>query len=309
MKIIILTLSPGASFSRRFLRNTKIFIRNKFFFYGGPQSVLDSLVRGFQGLGVEYNLNPKEELISGAVGVLSDVGALKWAIEAKENGRINKIVAGPNIVISPKDEGEIIQNLVIDVVLAPSQWVKDFWLSIAPALESKIRIWAAGVEIPKEVKTERRGCLVYKKKVNEDLFQKVISELEHRKILYKVINWGSYKQSEYFELLENSKFMIYLQESESQGIALAEAWARNVPTLVWDKGHWERYGYRWEAKGISAPYLTGECGMFFEGENDFVDKLDKFSGGLSKYRPREYVLNNFSDKIASNNYLKIIQND
>ena len=99
--------------------------------------------------------------------------------------------------------------------------------------------------------------------------------------------------------------MIYLSESESQGLALQEAWIRNVPTLVWDGGYWQCGKYKWQGSS-SAPYLTKDCGMFFKGKEDFINKFETFLKNLPNFQPREYSLENFTDETATKNYLKII---
>ena len=307
MEIIILTLSLRYPFLKRFYFYLKKYIKSYIFHYGGPESVLDSLIRGFEQLKVNYHLNPKAKDISDIVCVISGVDALKWAIETKKHGKIKKIIAGPNIVITPEDAGGILLDEVIDLVIVPSQWVKDFYASFKPGFGKKIRVWAAGVENPKDFKEElRQGCLVYKKNVDEELFDFIINYLKSQNINYQVIKYGRYKKEKYFEILNKVKFMIYLSESESQGLALQEAWIRNVSTLVWDRGYWQYKNYQWKDEKISAPYLTDECGMFFKGFNDFKEKFNIFISNLSNFKPREYSLRNFTDKVSVSNYLKII---
>ena len=50
---------------------------------------------------------------------------------------------------------------------------------------------------------------------------------------------------------------VFLSSSESQGIALAEAWSMNVPTFVWNPKPKELNG-RYFPSVDSAPYLTPE---------------------------------------------------
>lgn len=314
MKLILLNISPSVSVWKRGVRRLKNFIRNRFFFYGGPQTVLNSLIRGFNELGVDYRFNPKSGEIGreAVVGVLSNVKALKWAIEAKKAGKIKKIIAGPNLVILPADAGGIMLDENIDLILAPSGWVRDFWISVAPELGPKIKIWAAGIKDSGVVAKPPHAieaipeCLVYQKNADRSLLGAVIGILKNRNIDFKIINYGRYKKSDYFKILKRVEFMIYLSKSESQGLALCEAWMRNVPTLVWNRGFMEWKSYRWEAENISAPYLVDDCGMFFKGEKDLAGKLGIFLEKLKEFRPREYAMNNFTDKICAQKYLEII---
>jgi len=307
-KITILTISQGFSFLKRFYLWFREYIKNHFFHYRGPSAVLESLIRGFGILNIDYQLNPEIKDISDIVCVISGVDALKWAIKAKKQGQIKKIIAGPNIVITPEDAGGILLDEAIDLIIVPSQWVKDFYASFKSGFDEKIKVWAAGVEICPESNEKRKGCLVYKKDVDEKLFSSIIKYLKSKNIDYEIIKYGRYKKEKYFRMLNKIKFMVYLQEVESQGIALLEAWMRNIPALVWNQGHFE---YKKVAKkvfgNISAPYLTKECGMFFKDFNDFEEKLPIFLDGINQFKSREYVINNFSDEVVAKNYLKIIK--
>lgn len=306
--ISLLTISPDASFSARLFRKFKNFIRNKFFFYGGPQSVLDSLLDGFNALDVAYQLNPKSDKVFGVVGVLSDVGALRWAIEAKKQGKIKCIIAGPNLVITPLDENKVLLDKTIDIVLVPSLWVKDFCLSLAPELANKIHVWAAGVkDVYAPSAKNRHGCLLYRKKADDALFEGICKMLEAHRITYRSVPYGHYSKRDYFAWLNEAECMIYMSESESQGLALTEAWMQNTPTLVWNRGYWKHKNYEWHDNTISAPYLTEESGMFFQNVDDFNKKLPKFLSRLSQFQARTYALNNFSNEVTSKKYLKIIQ--
>jgi len=305
MKIILLTLSPESSPLKRFYLWFKKYIKNHLFRYGGPQAVLESLIRGFDILNIDYQLNPKTKDILDTVCVISGVDTLRWTIKAKKQGKIKKIIAGPNIIITPEDADGILLNEAIDLVIVPSQWIKDFYSSFKPGFDGKIRTWLAGVRIYPESKEKREGCLIYKKSVRKELFDFIIQYLESQNINYKVIKYGKYKKKRYFESLNKTKFAIFLSESESQGLALQEAWARNIPTLVWNRGYWQYKQYKWQGSS-SAPYLSKECGMFFRGKDDFMDKLNIFIRNLPNFRPRKYSLANFTDKISAQNYLKII---
>jgi len=274
----------------------------------GPQAVLRSLIHGFDILGVDYQLNPKSKNISDIICVISRVDSLKWAIKAKKQGKIKKIIAGPNIVITPEDAGGILLDEKIDLVIVPSRRVKDFYSSFRKGFGKRIRVWPAGVEICPQPKEKREGCLIYKKNIDENLFDFILKYLKSQNIDYKIIKYGRYKKEKYFEILNKIKFMIYLSKSESQGLALQEAWIRNTPSLVWDRGYWQYQNYKLEDDKINIPYLTEECGISFKNKDDFRNKFNIFIKNLSDFKPREYSLENFTDEIAAKNYLKIIDN-
>ena len=58
--------------------------------------------------------------------------------------------------------------------------------------------------------------------------------LEIRKMDYKIFEYGRYKNSEMIKYAKTSKFGLVLGRTESQGIAINEMMATNLPLLVLD---------------------------------------------------------------------------
>jgi hypothetical protein len=272
----------------------------------GPQAVLNGLLAGLSELGVPYRLNDKFPSATAAVCVLSGVNTLAWAISQKHRGRIKKIVAGPTVAL-PKQAGGIIFNDAIDIFLVPSVWVAEFCDSFNPGFKNKTRVWAAGVKTENlDGKTQRTGCLVYKKNIDDGTFSGIIDILKHKGIAYEIVEYGHYDRQQYLKKLAKTKFMVFLSQSESQGIALNEAWMMDVPTLVWNGSYVNLPDYVW--KGSSpAPYLTEQCGMFFSGPGDLPAKLELFLARLRDFKPRPYHLQNFTVAASAQNFIKIIK--
>ena len=130
------------------------------------------------------------------------------------------------------------------------------------------------------------------------------SILNERKLKWNLLEYGKYDRNAYFDDLKIAKGAIFLSPSESQGLALQEAWIRDVPTLVWNSGIAKDKDVLWYSEKIGAPYLTDESGIFFKDKNEFVEKLDIF---LSKhFEPRKYCLANLTDEISTQKLLEII---
>ncbi|MEI6528161.1 MAG: hypothetical protein WCO10_00630 [bacterium] len=268
----------------------------------GPISVLESMERGLRELNIEFSTNKR---VSEITYVISGINTLKYALEQKKKGLINLLIVGPAIVILPNEAQEILLSEGIDVIILPSQWNKDLYCSKYPQLENKIAILPAGVKDPAAKDVNRNGILIYNKSSDEIMLKEIVKSITN-KTPYQIINYGNFKQDEYYKLLEKYRHLIYLSPSESQGIALQEAWIRGVPTFVWNRGYWEYNGKTWLDDKISAPYLTEECGMFFKDTEDFNKKIDAF---LAKdFRPREYCLHNLSDKIFAQKLIGLIEN-
>ncbi len=307
MTLIILNKSPVVNFFSKELY--KIFLRKIIGKNRGPNGVTESIIRGLNELNYEYKLNPNtKEINSGdVIWVNESIEALKWAINFKKETQ--KLVAGPNLVIFPTDENEVLCGKNIDIILQPSAWTKDLMSSIKPELEKKIKIWPAGVFVPNKTNIIKDiNVLIYtKNNSKKELLEKIKNKLKEDNKKVETIDYGTFKQKEYFDLLERSEMMIYIANSESQGLALQEAWARNIPTLVFDKEKFEHNGKTFKYEKISAPYLNEESGMFFK-ENDFIEKYNEFISKINSFKPKEYVINNLSDKVCTQKFLEIINN-
>jgi predicted HAD superfamily phosphohydrolase YqeG len=316
--LTILSHAPwdAASFAAYLARQLRRLIKKVLFYASrnprftpdlGPEAVLASLRRGLDAFAVPYRLNPRAKNVSEVVHVISDVRALAWSIEAKRRGRVQKLIAGPNLTAAPDADGGILCAREIDVILVPSAWVKDFYSSVSPGLAGKIRVWAAGSEAVRPVPAPKELCLIYNKNAPKDLFGAVAREAQAAGLPIAVLNYGSFSRSRYFNLLERSRLLIYLSEHESQGMALQEAWMRDVPSLVWNRGYMKWRKYEWRDSKISAPYLSSDCGRFFRNAEEFPAALAEFLRDLQKFRPREYALKNLSDKVSARNYLEILR--
>ncbi len=273
----------------------------------GPGAVVYSLTKGLYELSVEYNLNPRK-INSDTVAVLQNPKALRYAIEQKKQGQIKHLLAGPNIAVTPNDFGNLSTNPLIDKILVPSQWVKDFWLSQSPILQNKIFLWPAGVDDPGEPTplVERETILIYQKNAPNDLLNSLVESLKLKVNKVEIITYGKYKQTDYFAKLSKTKLVIFLTQSESQGIAQQEAWMRDIPTLVWNPGKWQYNGYSWQDEKISSPYLTDTCGKFFSSIEEFEIKLEQMLNNLESFSPREYSLENFTHKKSAEKFIEII---
>ncbi len=275
----------------------------------GPDAVLASLERGLLEIGVPYKLNGKIAKTD-TVHVLSGIEALEEMIYLKKIGRINKLIAGPNIVVLPTEQESLLADSSVDKIITNSIWTRDLYASLIPERKKDIIIWAAGVIVPSEHVTpiqSREYCLVFKKNTDESLYQYVVDSLKEKEIPFKQVTYGQYDQKEYFDLLSKASCMIYLQEVESQGLALQEAWVRDVPTLVWNKGSFTYPKGPTVTGNIAAPYLTDACGELFGGKEDFLDKLAYILKNISNYTPRNYTIQYLSDKISAENYVKLLE--
>ncbi|MES2986078.1 MAG: hypothetical protein V4686_03045 [Patescibacteria group bacterium] len=269
--------------------------------YSGPDAVLDSLTKGLEEIHVPFEINPLKPKYN-IIHVLSGVEALRERIHKKAEDQT--LIAGPTLVTTPDEFDGILSHGKIDLILTPSDWVTDFYGSMLPTLTYKILSWPAGVEIPKNTHPDRTEVLVFKKNIEEEVYTKVVTHLEEKQITYKVLEYGKFSHQEYTDLLRKTTFVIYLQKTESQGIALQEAWAHNVPTLVYRSLVWKYKDYVWENEHISAPYLTPQSGLFFTLET-LEESITQMS--TQQFEPRAYCEEHLSNKKSAEKLIKIIK--
>jgi len=278
----------------------------------GPLAVQNNLLAGMRQVGHPVRVNPQISRVTPWVGVLSDPKkTLPWAIEAKKTGFINRLVAGPNLVATPDQNEGILTHPAIDVVITPSQWVSDFYKKLKPELSDRIVIWPVGINEEYwspalDPGTKQFDFLVYNKIQKPkylNFVDSITDYLQGLGLKIIILNYGYYLPGKYRRLLHSTRALLFLSESESQGLALFESWSCNIPTLVWDRHFWEYKGY--QADGSSAPYLTELCGLSFPDLAHFTEMLDKFINNLNTFKPREYILNNFNLAKAAKAYIQL----
>ena len=283
----------------------------------GPEMVARSLSRGLDELSVAHRFNPffLRKLDAGdVVHIINGAQTLEWALRLKSSGKIGTLIAGPAISVVPEDHNSILRNPLIDTIVFPGQWTKDFFSSVDPYYKNKIEVWPAGVQSNVDASNRNNGRgIVYFKSVTPEIRATVIASLAEKHIAYDSFEYGQFNQADYFAALETSDWMIYLSPSESQGIALQEAWIRDVPTLVWDCGVWNYQAspsgkkYSWKTPLVSAPYLSPESGMTFANAASFKTSFEHFIQKLPTFAPRAYCMHKLTDVESAARFLQILE--
>ena len=311
--ITILT-APSTLISYKIQRKFRDFVRKYIFRkelvkYHGHPAVVRSLLEGLKGINEKYIFNPKKGVqITDHVHVLGGLNALKYAIRLKNQGKIKRLTAGPNIVISSADHQGIIGSKEIDFYLVNSEWTKSAYLKDNPLLKNRIGIFASGVNINhwniNKAYANNKRILFYYKSSDENLYQhcKKIGS----KFGYQVdeIIYGKYTHEELKKKLKSADLVVYFTEWESQGIALVEIWATDTPTLVWNPGIWSYNGNEYPCS--SAPYLSIETGLFFKDKEEFTRIFKNKQIDIKNFSPKKWVKNNLTDELSATQFLKLI---
>lgn len=275
----------------------------------GPEAVLRSAVRGLTLCGVQVTVNPARRDLSSVVVVLQGLQALEQAIELRKRGEIKVLLAGPNLTDAPRLHGELLSSPWVDQVLVPSKWVERYYALAEPRLEDRMSLWFAGVDTSfwSGATTYRDQILILDKASDQEsrsVVREVSVTLQSRGLV-RTIQYGKFTQQEFRSWLSQAKLLVYVSRSESQSIALAEAWSMDVPTLVWRCEGFEHHG-EW-IPSSSAPYLSESTGAFFKDVNQLSGIVNECARHSSDKRsPRAWVDSNMTDEHSGRRLLDIV---
>jgi hypothetical protein len=203
-----------------------------------------------------------------------------------------KVSLGPNIDWFNSENLKVVQKIMNAKLVAPSQWVVPI-IQDKVGKDTKVFVWASGIDINfwKPKYCERKMVLIYLK---SQISHETISELQNYigQIGYKsiIVRYGHYSRSTFKKILSRCFSAIWVGGTESQGIALFESWAMNVPTLVLPKDRWESpEGKIYSAS--AAPYLDDSLGKFFTSEVLSFTEVRSFIADCleNKFEPRKTV--------------------
>lgn len=273
----------------------------------GHEALLLSLLRGLNNLKVKYTYNKITKHTKNVILLWADKKDLNIIEKYKRTQKL-KVVTVPTACKFDYDymQWQFPHENAVDVALYAAQWVADICIQKAKKQNlHKIKVWPSGVLLATPAllhKKPTNSCIVYFKRlpVNEELLR-MLDELA---IHYHIMNYGKYNFDIWKETLKTCDFAIFYQDyHETQGLALAEAWANNVPTFVKTKVKNSLEG--------TAPYLCAENGEYFVDLDelkkillDYKKDPEKF---LSKFSPYKYVVENMSDTKTVENLLQLFE--
>lgn len=277
------------------------------FIYYGHTAVTKSLIYGLKELGVNFNYNPffiKD--VGDTVVVLSDPQAVNQAVNLKRQGKIKKLLAGPNIIEITTKYDKILSQKEIDLVIVSSNMTKEIYERTNSKLIGKIAIWYAGVDTSywkSNQSIRQKNVLVYWKNATTAFSKEVELSLERNGYNVKRVIYGHYSKKRFKKLLQKSVFSVFLSITETQGIALVESWSMDVPTIVWNP-EIEHYYLR-GIQTTSAPYLTSQTGIKWRELDDLEELLKEKDFYKKGFSPRKWVMENMSNKCSAEMLIKI----
>jgi hypothetical protein len=139
--------------------------------------------------------------------------------------------------------------------------------------------------------------LIYYKRRSESELKLITSFLSKNNYTYTILKYGNYKEDDFLNLINKSKYGLVIDGTESQGIAIQEMMSCNLPLLIWDVSYWDDRGYDFRVEATSVPYWSSVCGEKFNNLDNLENTFNMFIN--TNYSPREFILNNLSINICT----------
>jgi hypothetical protein len=279
--------------------------------YPGHYALVRSVVEGLGAVKADFNFNPVSFRQLGRVVYAPANETLRQAIGLKQRGKIDYLVAGPVNALFPEECDGILRLPEINRLIVASEWVRELFRAEAPELLSKIRICPAGVD-PEYWKRSPRRCaavraLVYWKSGAESFCEQVEAVVRTCGLEPVRIRWGEYDADVYRKMLDEAEVAVCISRFETQGLALAEAWSMDVPTIVWNPRGRAQWRGRQFQSGSSCPFLTSQTGQTWQTLDELASVLRSALRTRTAFRPREWVLSHMTDAVCSAALYRIIQ--
>ncbi len=261
----------------------------------GPLKVIQNLFQSLDDCGIEYGVN--EEVYKHNFFLHWD----PYHVEVYKNIKNKEsLLVGPQMWPFAPEFKELTEY---GKLVAPSWWVADKlerYFNVTKCLTWPVAIYKPDIQYP-NVTTD---CLIYhKNRSNEDL-EYIKELLSRRRLSYTQLQYGSYTQDNFRQVMSSVKFCVIIDNTESQGIAIQEMMALNKPLFVWDQPVWDHMGQEYAVRASSVPYWDPICGEKVADKEKLDFYLDVFLQALDCYTPAKYVNKVLSPKAT----VKILTN-
>ena len=270
----------------------------KQFIFSGPHNRMNNILKTFKG--PNFSINKKKYKNTYIVNFDSRTESLlKNLLKDPEN----KILVGPLFNVEYQKKLIHYTNKYPNVkklVASDSAYrniVHEFGLDVEP---NNVYICPSGVisrnELNKNLEEHKRDnkCLVYFKKRQEKDLKLVLNFLESMNIRFELFEYGKYSNKALMNAAKKSRFGVYISCVESQGFAVQELMACNLPLYVWDdlKANAENLSKYYGGGNFSGTAVTlwsesnGEIVYNYE---EFEKNFEHFLLNLDNYRPAKLV--------------------
>lgn len=273
----------------------------------GHKALNLSLIRGFKRLGIPYLWNRVNKHTKYVLVLwVNNIKYLKRIEKIKEKYPYIKIITAPTAYSKYSEyQWKFAELDYIDYNLVACERLKT---SLSGKLDKKyrhkIKTWPSGVQVDSLADKGKihNSVLCYYKLVPEN--PAITEYLKNKGITPIVVQYGGYQIEDYYKWLSQVDFVIFVQDIlETQGLAIAEAWAKNRPSII-------KYNTGGNG-GETCPYLTPQTGVYYKTEKELFDIIDEYACNkkkfLGKFNPYKVAKERFSDEASVKELIKIFQ--
>lgn len=212
-----------------------------------------------------------------------------------------KIILGPNIEKNPENFYNTLKNvhnnLFINLIC---DWNINKWNNYKNIPFVKIPMPIDTNKYNISNNSNKNYCFIYIKNRNNEDYNYIIDLFNQTNYILHILNDNN-SDEEYINILNNSKFGIWVSNEEIQNIRLLQALSCNIPIIVNDIND--------DINDIndktSIPYWdykNNNTGLVYKNKNDFEQTVRKFMININNFRPRDYIINNFTPEIIFDKY-------
>lgn len=263
----------------------------------GPGKVFHNLAKGLRLIDYPYVVNKRFDATQ-RLWIHDDTTALRQVRPGAAH-----VVVGPNLYVMPAEVPSGLR-LAGALYLHPCAWAKELW-EAAGFRACPIECWPVGVDTdefrPSHPRDRDLDVLVYHKQRDAAELEEILAMLRLSQLTHAVVVYGRYREEDYKQALSRASFVVWHGRHESQGLALQEAMASDVPILLCDVARLadarEEYTFPEEFRdwpATAAPYFDETCGVRISDLSELPGAIREMRENLRMYAPRDYVRRNLS---------------
>jgi len=268
----------------------------------GPHKVVDNLIKSLDQENIDYVIN--EEKYEHNFLVQYDATA------HEKHSRIEQdtTIIGPQVWMFDGYGQFLIENQnYYKKIIAPSEWVKNKFITKFNLPEDKLAVWPVGIEEFDNIREVNYDCLIYFKRRDQSELDAVKKFLVSNGLSYRMVEYGTYGEDGFKQLVNSAKFCFLINGTESQGIAVQEIMSMGVPIIAWDIKEWLDQGEAYRVPATSIPFWDNRCGEKFFTVDEMGETFDNFYARINDYNPKDYVKENLSFESSVKTLLDILK--
>ena len=268
----------------------------------GPHKVVDNLIKSLEQEKIEYVIN--EEKYEHNFLVQYDATAHEKHSKIEQDTTI----IGPQVWMFDGYGQFLIENQnYYKKIIAQSEWVKNKFITKFNLPEDKLAVWPVGIEEFNNIREPNYDCLIYFKRRDQSELDAVKKFLVSNGLSYRMVEYGTYGEDGFKQLVNSAKFCFLVNGTESQGIAVQEIMSMGVPIIAWDIKEWLDQGEAYRVPATSIPYWDERCGEVFFNIDDLEVTFSKFYATLDQYDPKAFIKDNLSFECSVKTLLDILR--